>query len=205
MVDGRPMSEETKMDRTLRTRLTLLVAAMAMAAALFAAMVSSAHAEEPAINDLEFVPSSTQAGGHPDVFFRVTWNTSFNLEAGGEGEACLTHPPCLQVREIGVHWPTGFIGNPHVAPKCTLAEFSMSSCPVDAQVGVFEIDLGPFFLFFPVYNMETQPDQAGLIALTTPLIVSQVFLDLSGRTDSDYGLSAISSPQLRGFEAGHIQ
>ena len=71
MIDGRPMSEETKMDKTFRTRLTLLVAAMAMATALFAAMVSSAQAEEPAINDLEFVPSSTQAGGHPDVFFRA--------------------------------------------------------------------------------------------------------------------------------------
>ena len=205
MVDGGRMSEETTMDKTLRTRLTLLVAAMAMATALFAAMVSSAQAEEPAIKDLEFVPSSTQAGGHPDVFFKLTWNTSFNLEAGGEGEACLQNPPCLNVREIGVHWPTGFIGNPHVAPKCTLAEFSMSSCPVDAQVGVFEVNFGPFYLFFPVYNMETGPDQAGLLALTTPLIVSQVFLDLSGRTDSDYGLSAISSPQLRGLDFGMIQ
>jgi hypothetical protein len=182
-----------------RRGLVLLIAALAMAVSVVAISGATAQADEPGIQELEFVPSSTQAGGHPDVFFRFAWNTS----SGSEG-ACLEDPPCLNARTIGVHWPTGFIGNPHVAPKCTLAEFSMSSCPVDSQIGVFEVNLG-FFLFFPVYNMETGPDQAGLLGLTTPLVVAQVFLDLRGRTDSDYGLDAISSPQLRGLDFGHIQ
>ena len=45
--------------------------------------------------------------------------------------------------------------------------------------------------------METRPDQAGLLGFTTPLITFPVFLELSGRTDSDYGLDAISTPQVR--------
>jgi hypothetical protein len=189
------------MSKRLRTLLAAATATIACGA-VFAA--SPASAEEPLIQHLLMEPSSTQAGGHPDVFLDLQWNTSFNIETGGEGEACAQNPPCLNAKTIAVHWPTGFIGNPHVAKKCTLAEFSTSSCPVDSQIGVFEINLG-FWLYFPAYNMETNPEQAGLLALRTPLISSSIYLALTGRTDSDYGLSAISSPQLRGLDPGRIR
>ena len=45
--------------------------------------------------------------------------------------------------------------------------------------------------------METNPEQAGLLGFTAPLISFPVFLELSGRTESDYGLDAISTPTLR--------
>jgi hypothetical protein len=188
-----------------RKRLTTMAAAACAAlACVFALTASSASAEEPLIKFLTLEPSTTQAGGHPDVFIDLGWNTSFNLEGGGEGEACEQNPPCLNVKTTQIHWPTGFIGNPHVAQKCTLAEFSQSSCPIDAQVGVFEVNLG-FWLYFPVYNMETSPEQAGLLALRTPLISTEIYLNLSGRTDTDYGLDVISSPQLRGLDFGQIR
>ncbi len=45
--------------------------------------------------------------------------------------------------------------------------------------------------------METRPDQAGLLGFTAPLISFPIFFELSGRTDSDYGLDAITTPQVR--------
>lgn len=188
-----------------RKRLTALLAAAVVSIACVSALAAnSASAEEPLIKSLSMEPSTTQAGGHPDIFLDLAWNASLNVEAGGEGEACQQNPPCLAAKTIGVHWPTGFIGNPHVAKKCTLAEFSTASCPVDSQIGVFEIQIG-FWLYFPAYNMETNPEQAGLLALRTPLISSSIYLELTGRTDSDYGLDAISSPQLRLLDPGRIR
>ena len=52
-------------------------------------------------------------------------------------------------------------------------------------------------IFVPLYNMETNPEQAGLLGFTAPLISFPVFLELSGRTESDYGLDAISTPTVR--------
>ena len=42
--------------------------------------------------------------------------------------------------------------------------------------------------------METAPDQAGLIAFVVPLVASPALIDLSARTESDYGLDATSAP-----------
>ena len=38
-----------------------------------------------------------------------------------------------------MHFPTGFIGNPHNVPACSLTEFSLHECSPDSQVGVTEI------------------------------------------------------------------
>ena len=93
-------------------------------------------------------------------------------------------------RNVGTHFPPGFIGNPHVAAKCTLTEFSTAACPPDSQVGITYLLFG---LIGPVYNMETRPNQAGMIAFSAPLINAPIMLDITGRTDSDYGLSVEGS------------
>ena len=101
-------------------------------------------------------------------------------------------------RRLKVHAPTGVIGDPHVTPKCSLTEFSSASCPVDSQIGTVAIpNFGIFGIFFPLYNMETSPEQAGLLGFTVPLIAAPTFLELSSRTDSDYGLDTVSTPQIK--------
>jgi hypothetical protein len=159
----------------------------------FALMVISspiAKAVEPGFKQFEMRVSSTQAGGHPDLTIDAEWETTQFEPDPVYGEVAL--------RRFLSHTPTGFIGNPHVAPKCTLAEYTIQNCPVDSQVGIVNLpSLGIFGVFFPLYNMETRPDQAGLLAFTTPLLSTPVFLELVSRTDSDYGLSAITSPQIR--------
>src|SRR5262249_8057831 len=134
-------------------------------------------------------PTDTQAGGHPDLNIVTEW-VSGGIFAGGG--------PLPTLRRLKVHTPTGFIGDPHVTPKCTLTEFSAAACPVDSQIGTVSIpNLEIFGIFSPLYNMETSPDQAGLLGFITPLISSPVFLELSPRTNSDYGLDTVSTPQIK--------
>ena len=57
-------------------------------------------------------------------------------------------------------------------------------------MAISDVGLG----YTPIYNMETAPDQAGLIAFVVPLVASPALIDLSARTESDYGLDATSSP-----------
>ena len=179
-----------------RGRFTVLMAAVAALLAFAAVAAGSAQAEyehvEPGFDKFEVVPSTSQAGGHPDVKidYEVRQDATF-----GVPEVCETE--CLAARRTGVHWPEGFIGNPHVAPKCTLTEFSIASCPSDSQIGYFNLSFGEQGLFVPLYNMETNPEQAGLLGFNAPLISFPVFLELSGRTESDYGLDAISTPTVR--------
>ena len=128
--------------------------ALAVAAYLFALAPSAIALEEPGWKVFEMKPSTTQAGGHPDIEIDFEFNTDDEFGCEGPG------PQCLVARQFAFHWPEGFIGNPHVALKCSLAEFSTPECPADAQIGLglprWAVDLGP------LYNMETNPDQAGL-------------------------------------------
>ncbi len=173
----------------------MLLAALALMGAALAASSdpASAATKEEIEAELGFVkydviPTDSQAGGHPDLFIDAQWVSGGVFSGGGE---------LPSLRRLKIHTPTGFIGNPHVTPKCTLTELSSTSCPVDSQVGIVGLPTLGSGLFFPLYNMETRPDQAGLLAFTTPLLAAPVFLDLISRTDSDYGLTTTTSPQLK--------
>jgi hypothetical protein len=176
----------------------LVLSLLALAVA-FAAMSNPASAvtREEIEKELGFIhfemePSDTQAGGHPDLNIVTEWKSG-GLFSGSGGAVTL---PTL--RRLKVHTPTGFIGDPHVTPKCTLTEFSSAACPVDSQIGTVAIpNFGIFGIYFPLYNMETSPEQAGLLGFTTPLIAAPVFLELTSRTDGDYGLDTVSTPQIK--------
>lgn len=160
-------------------------------------LAGSAQAWE-GINIFEMGPSTTQAGGHPDITLMMEWDDSIKHE----GQAA---PPsnicgCDDARIITQHFPTGFIGNPHATPTCELSEFSFGRCPASSQVGIAEpIDAGigggeiERSGFVPIYNMTPHPDEASLTGFWVPLAAAPVFVRLAARTDSDYGLDAISS------------
>jgi hypothetical protein len=176
----------------MRSKTALLASIAALALAAFGVGSAQAAYEhvEPGFESFSVSPTTSQAGGHPDVNIDFTVRLDQTGEGGCESE-------CLYARTNAIHWPEGFIGNPHVAPKCTLTEFSLAQCPSDAQIGYFSLYLGTQALIVPLYNLATNPNQAGLLGFTAPLIAFPVFLELSGRTESDYGLDAVSTPQLR--------
>jgi hypothetical protein len=178
--------------RRIAKRLRALGLGLVAALALSLSTAGTASSYEhiiPGFDILEIEPSNSKAGGHPDV--RIHYKYRHDNETECEEN-------CLYPRFIRVDWPEGFIGNPHVTPKCTLTEFSTQKCPSDAQVGTFAVnELASSGMYVPVYNLQTRPDQAGVLGFIAPLIGVPFLLELTSRTDDDYGLHAETSPILR--------
>jgi hypothetical protein len=133
------------------------------------------------ISAFETHVSSTQAGGHPDVDYRVSWTNR-----SGSSLPC----NCEDARILDMHFPTGFIGNPHNVPACSLTEFALHSCAPESQVGVTEI-FGT--LRQALFNLVPHATEPGLAGFYTPGANTPLFIVLHARTGSDYGLDATSS------------
>ena len=192
MVDGRRDKETETMKQAIPFRLTLLLGALLAGLCVW---VGSAQAYE-GINRFDMVPNGTQAGGHPDVIIEMEWDNSVFHE-GPEAPVPSNPCRCDDPRVITQHFPTGFVGNPHATTTCEIVEFSFGRCPETSQVGVAE-PLGPRRpgegIITPLYNVTPHPEEASLTAFWVPLIQAPVFISLVGRTESDYGLDAVSSP-----------
>ena len=145
------------------------------------------------IHSLDVLPSTAQAGGHPDIAI------SFSL---GNREQTHSACACNDARDIAVHLPTGLIGNPHATPQCTIASFASEECPVDSQLGVTEVKVNDgeppecenpencnSAFLSPVYNLIPPPGDAALLGFKT-FFSNPVFTVISSRTDSDYGVDA---------------
>ncbi len=118
-------------------RLAIALAALSLTA-LGLAPVVRAEAGKYGIASLGASLSSPQAGAHAD------FSTTFELNKNEKGA------PAGTTRDIEVELPPGLIGNPAAFPKCTprqlvesarLLVVTEESCPIDAQVGVTEVEL----------------------------------------------------------------
>jgi hypothetical protein len=177
-------AHQTTAPRGLQARIRLALGAIAIVAAL---VLGAGPAQaSTGISNYSTSVSTTQAGGHPDVTFHASLENHLN----GNMPPCRCDDP----RVLAQHFPTGFIGNPHVAAFCTAVQLLTGSCPVESQVGTYSVTVLFNLGYGPVYNMETQPDQAGLTGFMVPLVAAPAMIELSARTDSDYGLDAESPP-----------
>jgi hypothetical protein len=129
--------------------------------------------------------STAIAGMHPD------FTTDFALEHHVSGGLPDTD---AYPKDITVSLPPGLLGNPNALPSCDTGRFvAFGNCPIDAQVGITEVQLGkPLYTKFvePVYNLTPpHPDEEvarlGFIGGLFP-----VFIDIGIRTASDYGVTA---------------
>ncbi len=132
------------------------------------------------------LPSTTQAGGHPNIRTKFIW-------ANRETLAFPSDCDCQDARTVTNHLPAGVIGNPHSVPYCSTAQLGTFTCPPDSQVGTIWTLFRSGDFFSPLYNIEPDPDQAGLLGFEFPFTNSPAFLGLSARTGSDYGLDATLS------------
>ncbi len=128
-------------------------------------------------------PSTTQAGGHPDIVTSFSFATQFTIPFEGSTKGT------EDAKNITNQLPTGVVGNPHAVPQCTRVEFNTHACPVSAQVGWVSLAVNINHVYAPVFNMETGPDQAGLLAFYVPLLEAPQYLVFSARTGGDYGLN----------------
>jgi hypothetical protein len=126
-------------------------------------------------------PSTTQAGGHPNVITVVEVGNRFNQ---GPTPPC----ECNDPKDIAIHTPAGVIANPHVVSECTTAELATFSCPPESQAGFVVVR---FFNWgvIPLYRTVPQAGQAALFVFLPPLTVAiPQYLAVSARTGGDYGL-----------------
>jgi hypothetical protein len=188
-----------------RKSLSLVVAACACLAALFAAPLADAFYDEDGVRygteiaEYKAIPSTTQAGGHPDLFIRFkvgTKNVPQNPAGTSHGNS---------MKEALVQTPAGFIGYPTAVPACTTAVFALDACPADSQIGVVEAGVelqegclnapetcegvGAGFEL-PLYNLTPAPDQAALAGFKAPFFDYPTYTEFHARTDSDFGLDA---------------
>lgn len=185
MVDATGQEERTRMRKRSTLRVGLVLGALLTA---LCAWTGAAQAHE-GINSFQMIPSTSQAGGHPDVFIEANWDTSSSTNGQATPPSALCG--CDDARVLTQHFPTGFIGNPTASPPCEIVEFSFGRCPASTQVGTFGF-LGENF--GPIYNISPHPDEPSLVGFWVPLISAPQFISLAGRTESDYGLDAQTVP-----------
>jgi hypothetical protein len=173
------------------TRVAKTCIAALLIVAVSAAVAPFAAANTP-IDVYGLLPSTTQAGGHPDL------HISFSLENGTvqqEKYGINTECDCENPRFLTVHSPSGLVGNPQAVPRCTAADFASISCPVDTQIGIVEVTVTQGFarivLTEPVYNLVPRAEDPGLVGFDA--IGTKVFELLKSRTGGDYGLDTTVS------------
>jgi hypothetical protein len=184
---------------TLRASVALAGATLALLLAI--GLFGAERAAAIPIGGFNVVPSSTQAGDHPDL--GTTIKVTNHVERQAPPENFISQCACEDPREIRIHMPAGVIGAPAATPRCTAAEFVTNNCPVDAQVGVADNGIS----FFPgatvgsaspLFNVTPRPGEPGLLAFQVAVFQTPVFLEFAPRTGDDYGLDV----RVRGI--GHV-
>lgn len=161
--------------RFVLTALSAVVLALLPAATAAAAEVGfgfeSTGAEE----------STSIAGQHPDL------TTSFVLNHEGSGESSKS---IGRVKEVSVALPPGLVGDPAKFPTCSIGDFNaFGNCPVASQIGVVRVKAsGLSEALEPLYNLQPGPDQVAKFGFYA--LLYQVYIDVSVRTGSDYGVTA---------------
>jgi hypothetical protein len=157
--------------------------ALILCLGLFASLGTALAAAEWGITKLEvgYEDSDgdpvTQAGAHADSYVEVDFNQVDREE----------------VRDVKTYLPAGFYGNPQAIPACGYEEliFLEGYCDPSAQVGIFQVDITGKFVPFPVYTMPNSDSQTAVLA--TVILGTPVKINISARTDSDFGLIATLS------------
>jgi hypothetical protein len=173
----------------MRTLQLTFLAALGLAVAAFGLLWTGTAMGS--ITAYEVSTSTTQAGGHPDVYTLVGVENRFQSTSSPRCN-------CQDAKNITIHLPTGVIGDPHATPRCTDADFSTGACSPDSQVGLASAGLsfqapgegGATLGNMAVYNLIPHPGQAGLLGIYVSIVNAPLYIVIDSRTESDYGLDA---------------
>ena len=208
-MDERRTNEEITMTTprdsaaTLRTELRVVLAiagfvfAMALLlGALAPSPASAAIGDGVGIYKFEAKPSTTQAGGHPDLSLEFEIENRYDPQLKDpEDPSKFERCACNDARDIIVNLPAGFIGNPSATPQCNAKDFAFDECAIDSQVGVATASgcLGATICSAvpnPTTNLVPPPTTAGLTGFKIPIFNAPVYTYITARTGGDYGLRA---------------
>jgi hypothetical protein len=133
----------------------------------------------------------TPAGGHPhDV------DVSFSIQRSGDF-----------IKSTFVDSPPGFVGNPAVAARCTMAQLEVGdppSCPASSQIGTVEITVQGNASTNPLFNMVPErgyPAQFAFRFASNTTVV--LYPRLRPRT-GEYGIT-VASPGIDGIGINRIK
>jgi hypothetical protein len=154
--------------------------AIGVLACLLALGASAAAAQAAVtIDEFETTSSTSQAGGHPDLF------THFKLGGVGTSEV---------PKNVAFNAPRGLFGNPKVLTACEPIDFAFTRCASNTQAGLITVHArykgDPNYLLgtAPIYNVEAGPDEAARFAFIVPVLEIPVAIPVTIRSATDYGL-----------------
>jgi hypothetical protein len=130
-------------------------------------------------------PPEVQAGSHP---YQVKASFAFEQTTDANGQPV----PSGAAKDLRLELPAGLTGDLADVPHCSAealqdSTFFSQGCPADAQVGTMALHTSFIDIAVPVFNLEPPPGvpaELGAFAVVTPL-----FMRVSVRTGSDYGLT----------------
>lgn len=144
---------------------------------------------------LSAAPTNPSAGAHSDLNIHIGFTS-----------------PSDDVKDLTVSLPPGLVGNPTVAPRCTLTQLQSDSCPAASQVGTTTANatahlLDPLPLNLPLtvngslYNVVPAPGEPARFGIvlrpvgSDPLPVFQKIVQVSDvrLRQTDYGLDTVLS------------
>jgi hypothetical protein len=182
MVERETNEEMTMTAGTLNRWIALAVGAAFAALLLLWGPATDRADAKAQIFGYSAVPSTTQAGGHPDIVTQFEIGSRFTQ---GVFPECACNDP----KDITLHAPAGVIANPHVVSVCSTAEVATFECSADSQAGFVVLQLFSTFGILPLYRTTPQAGQAGLFVFTPPLgIAVPQYVSVNARTGTDYGL-----------------
>lgn len=128
------------------------------------------------IESFFLTPSTTQAGGHPDI--------STSIAFGAE--------PVETPKSLLFDWPAGLAVLAPAVAQCELADLESGQCSSDTQLGVATIreageDSEVLLGTVPVFQLESVPGSFERIGFLIPVIEEPVLGEYTMRTGSDYG------------------
>jgi hypothetical protein len=159
-----------------------------MRPALLALVVSALLLPAPAyadfgISSLDVSPSTTQAGGHPDLSVHMT-----------------LADPTVDLKDLQLDLPPGLVANPlATSARCSEAQFQTDTCPAASVVGTTSADaLADIIVPIPItatgqiFNMEPHPGEPARLGFKlTTLLFFTIRLESSASVRADdYGLRA---------------
>jgi hypothetical protein len=180
--DAKPMPARHIGRRSLMLALVLVVGAWTVG-------MSVAMATPP-FDIQNFVARSLDAQGHD---YAVAGGHPHDVEISFSIPADLSDPlnGVELVKSTYIDSPPGFVGNPAVAARCTMAQLRVSSCPVRSSVGTVEITVSNATTTSQLYNMVAErgyPAQFGF--------------NFGGAAGSLQGTPVMVYPRLRPLPAG---
>jgi hypothetical protein len=181
---GHSLAPAAGLAAPLLLALTLLLALLGSTV-----LAEKAEAKVP-INSFQTAPTSTQAGSHGDLLIAIGFRPDLDPDVPCD---------CNLPKDITFNTPPGVLGLASNLPRCTLAEFAVSECPVESQVGIAYIELaGGGGITLALFNMVSRADQAALLAIELAAGVP-IYTSFTVRTESDFGLESKTFGIIRGF------